>query len=119
MAKYVYSVEPLSNLRTYIKDKSKRLGYNRVYVVDGLLTEIPYPDNFTDIVISGHVFGDDLEDEYNEMFRVVKPGGMIILIPGNNDEDNDIHKFLINKGFQYGTFLEPGDGYKRKYWLTK
>jgi hypothetical protein len=44
---------------------------------------------------------------------------MIILIPGNNDEDNETHEFLIRKGFNFASFLEPGEGMKRKYWLIK
>ena len=118
-AKTVFSVEPVGNLRSYLKQKSKKLGYNNVYVVDGLMTDLPYPDDFCDIIMAGHVFGDYVEDEYYEMHRVVKPGGMIILIPGNNDVDNNVHKFLINKGFSFSSFLEPGDGMKRKYWKVK
>jgi SAM-dependent methyltransferase len=119
LADTVFSVEPVGNLREYIKDKAKSLKFDNVYVVDGFMTELPYPNNFADIITSGHVFGDYMEDEYNEMHRVVKQGGMIILIPGNNDEDNDTHKFLISKGFKYKAFLEPGDGMKRKYWKIK
>lgn len=119
LVKTVYSVEPIGNLRMYIKNKTKKLGHSNVYVVDGLMTELPFEDDFSDVVMSGHVFGDFMEDEYNEMYRVVKPGGMIILIPGNNDQDNDTHKYLVSKGFDYGIFEEPGDGKKRKYWKTK
>ena len=118
-AKTVFCVEPIANLRTYLKDKAKSLGINNAYVVDGLITDLPYPDNFSDVVMTGHVFGDDIEEEYKEMHRVVKPGGQIILIPGNNDVDNDIHDFLMKKGFSYASFLEPGDGMKRKYWKRK
>ena len=119
LAKTVYSVEPVGNLRMYIKDKAKKFGYSNVYVVDGTMTDLPYPDNFIDVVMAGHVFGDHVQKEYDEMYRVVKPGGMIILIPGNNDKDNDIHEFLMDKGFEYSSFLEPGDGMKRKYWKKK
>ena len=119
LAKTIYSVEPVGNLREYIRDKAKLLGYNNIYVVDGLMTNLPYENEFCDIIMSGHVFGDEIEKEYEEMNRVVKPGGMIILIPGNNDVDNDIHRFLISKGFDFSAFLEPGDGMKRKYWKTK
>ena len=51
--------------------------------------------------------------------RVTKKNGMIILCPGNNDEDNDIHKYLISKGFSWSVFEEPTDGNKRKYWKIK
>ena len=119
LAKTVFAVEPVGNLRAYIKNKAKKLGFDNVYPVDGIMTELPYPDDFCDVVMAGHVFGDYIEDELKEMKRVVKQDGMIILIPGNNDEDNDTHKFLINNGFEYSSFLEPRDGMKRKYWKVK
>ena len=34
----------------------------------------------------------------------------------NNDVDNDRHKYLVDKGFNWSSFMEPGDGMKRKYW---
>ncbi len=119
LAESVYSVEPIGNLRTFISDKRDLLGYKNIFVVDGLMTKLPYPDAFADIVMSGHVFGDHFDLEFIEMSRVLKPGGMMILIPGNDDKDNDTHKYLVDKGFEFSVFLEPGDGYKRKYWLTK
>ncbi len=121
-AKYVYAVEPIGHLRRFIKAKATEKGYDNIYITDGLLTEIPFHDSFADITVTGHVFGDAKEEELNELTRVTKPGGMIILMPGNNDEDNDTHQFLIENGFAYGRFLEPGPspshGYKRKYWKT-
>jgi len=44
---------------------------------------------------------------------------MIILCPGNTDQDNDAHHYLIAQGFQWSRFNEPQDGMKRKYWLNK
>lgn len=118
-AKTIFAVEPVGNLRQYIKDKAELLHYDNIYVVDGTMTSLPYPNNFCDVVVSGHVFGDEIEKEFKEMNRILKPGGMIILIPGNNDKDNEIHHFLLNKGFEFARFLEPGEGMKRKYWYIK
>lgn len=122
-AKAIYAVEPVSNLRRYIQEKAHSLKYNNIHVVDGILTKIPFENDFADILVTGHVFGDEPEAEYVEMHRVVKPGGMIILMPGNNDLDNAIHEFLIKKGFSFERFFEPGPdygfGWKRKYWKIK
>lgn len=118
-ARTVYCVEPVGNLRDYLRGKARGNGLDNVYAVDGLITEIPFPAGFADIVMGGHVFGDDLELEYNELFRVTRPGGMVILCPGNNDKDNGTHAFLTGKGFSWARFNEPGDGVKRKYWKTK
>lgn len=116
LAKYVYCVEPVHNLRKYLRNRAKKEGITNLYVVDGLLEDIPLHDGFTDVVMGGHVFGDFMETEVQELERITKKGGLVILCPGNNDEDNDIHDFLINKGYKWSRFLEPGDGYKRKYW---
>jgi SAM-dependent methyltransferase len=117
-ARAVFAVEPVGNLRVYIKEKAHKSGLSNVYPMDGLITDLPFPDQFIDIVMGGHVFGDAPEAEYAEMARVAKPGGMIILCPGNNDTDGERHTFLVDQGFKWSRFEEPGDGMKRKYWKT-
>ncbi len=66
--------------------------------------------------MSGHVFGDNLEEENQELERMVKKGGMIIHCSCNNDKDNETHKFLVSRGYKWSKFEEPEDGMKRKYW---
>lgn len=118
-ASAVYAVEPVANLRRFLWHKSAHLGLDNVYPSDGKLTQIPFQADFADILMAGHVFGEDFDAEYTEMARVVKHGGMILLHPGTNaTQDDEAHHFLITKGFEYDTFEEPGDGLKRKYWKT-
>jgi len=117
-AQSVFAVEPVSNLRKYLKQKSKSRGLDNVFPVDGLITEIPFPSQFADVTMAGHVFGEFVNLEYQELTRVTKPGGMIILCPGNNDVDNDAHRFLVSQDFEWSRFEEPRDGVKRKYWKT-
>jgi len=123
LAETIFSVEPIQNLRIYLKNKAKDKGYDHIHVVDGLLMDIPFANETFDISVAGHVFGDHPEEELTEMRRVTKTGGMMILMPGNNDVDNDTHQYLIKKGFQWDRFLEPGpdpsSGWKRKYWKIK
>ncbi len=118
-AKSMFCIEPVANLRDYLKSKAKKYGSRNVYVVDGLITELPFPDQFADITMGGHVFGDDLEKEYQELMRVTKKNGIVILCPGNIDKDNAIHDFLMESGFMWSRFEEPTDGMKRKYWKIK
>jgi len=118
-AKYVYCVEPVYNLRKYLKNRAKNEGLSNIFVVDGLLEDIPFQDEFADVTMGGHVFGDMPETELSELERITKKNGLIVLCPGNIDEDNEIHEFLINHGFQWSRFLEPEEGYMRKYWKVK
>lgn len=122
-AKEVYAVEPIGHLRTYLKDKAKKLGFDNCYVMDGVMLDIPFPNEFADIVVSGHVFGDHPLEELKEIFRAVKVGGYAILMPGNNDVDNDAHQVLLEDNWSWDRFLEPGPdagyGWKRKYWKKK
>ena len=117
-ARGVFAIEPVNNLRVFIKEKTRKLGLENVFTMDGLITDLPFPDNFIDIVMGGHVFGDNPEAEYVELVRIAKPGGMVILCPGNSDTDGGRHFFLVDHGFQWSRFEEPEDGFKRKYWMT-
>lgn len=114
--KTVYCVEPVANLRNFLKQRAQKEKVHNLFVVDGLMTALPFEGGLFDIVTSGHVYGDEPEKELNEMLRVLAPDGQIILIPGNNDSDNPIHAYLVSQGFQWGRFYEPNDGWKRKYW---
>jgi len=117
-AEMVFAIEPVANLRYYLKEKAREKGLANIYPVDGLITQIPFPNNFADVSIGGHVFGENPEEEYREMARVTRDGGEIILCPGNNDLDNTTHHFLVSAGFRWSRFEEPGAGMKRKYWKT-
>ncbi len=119
IAKVVYAVEPVANLRRYLWKKRGRLGCKNVFPVDGSTTQIPFPSDFADILMAGHVFGDAPEEEYKEFLRITRDGGKIIFHPGSNASSEDhIHRFLIKEGFSWDTFTEPGEGEKRKYWQT-
>ncbi len=113
-AAVVFAVEPVTNLRTYLKEKAHQNGLQNVFCVDGTITDIPFPEGFADVTMSGHVFGDLPEEEFREMVRVTKPGGMVILM-GTGQE---YRQFLLSKGFQMATYEEPGVGTMGKFWLV-
>ncbi len=112
----VFAVEPVGNLRYYVKEKAREQKLKNVYPVDGLITDLPFPDKFAHITMGGHVFGDNPAAELAEVVRVTRPGGMVILCPGNDDVDNDRHVFLKTHGFHWKPFLEPPADKVRKYW---
>jgi SAM-dependent methyltransferase len=115
-ARHVFAVEPVSNLRRYIRGKAERLCYSNVFTAEGTITEIPFPDQFADVVTCGHVFGDDRVRELKELERVVKPGGMVILIPGSSQREMEAHNYLVEQGYQWQEFIEPPSDIVRKYW---
>ncbi len=115
-AKAVFAVEPVSNLRYYLKEKTRKHGLKNIFPMDGLITDLPFPDNFTDVTMGGHVFGDASDAELSELMRVTRPGGMIILCPGNDDKNNERHEFLMAQDFSWKSFIEPPDDRVRKYW---
>ena len=113
----VVAVEPIANLRRYLKAKfSAHAG--KLFVVDGVVTDIPLPDATADVALAGHVYGDEPEREIAELERVTRPGGMVVLCPGTNDVDSEAHRVLVAAGYAWSVFEEPGDGRKRKYWRT-
>ena len=81
-AAWVYASEPVGTLREYMRDKIKRENIKNIRVVDGLVLELPFPDNTFDIVMSGHVVGDFWEDEIAELTRVCKSDGWLLDCPG-------------------------------------
>ncbi len=117
LARVVWAVEPVGNLRDFMAQRARGMGLGNFYAVDGTITAIPFPGGFADVVMGGHVFGDDPPAEHAELCRVTRPGGLVILCPGNNDVDDEVHRFLVGQGYAWARFVEPEDGGKRKYWL--
>jgi SAM-dependent methyltransferase len=116
LAKTVFAVEPVGNLRNYLKTKFRQLGFTNFFTVDGLITELPFPDSFADVCMAGHVFGDLPQAELAEMQRVTRQGGQIIFCPGTSPSQEADHQYLVSQGFNWAWFEEPQDGPKRKYW---
>ena len=115
-AQMVFAIEPVTNLRRYITAKAKSRNLNNVFAVDGLITDLPFPKGFADITMGGHVYGDYPAEEYAEMNRVTKPGGMVLLCPGSSKNETKAHDYLVSQGFEFSEFEEPAEGPKRKYW---
>lgn len=86
-AAWVYASEPVSTLREYMRDKIAKESIRNIRVLDGLVTELPFPDNTFDVVMSGHVIGDDYDNEIAEITRVCKSGGWLLDCPGDSVDD--------------------------------
>ncbi|MBN1922361.1 MAG: class I SAM-dependent methyltransferase [Anaerolineae bacterium] len=114
----VFAVEPVENLRHYMRARARERGLTNFYAVDGLITDIPFPEGFADVVLGGHVFGDFPEAELAELERVTKSGGTIILCPASTLSESERHEFLVAHGFAWAVFEEPLSEPVRKYWKT-
>jgi 2-polyprenyl-3-methyl-5-hydroxy-6-metoxy-1,4-benzoquinol methylase len=86
-AAWVYASEPVGTLREFMRGKIAEEGIQNIRVLDGFITAIPFPDNTFDIVMSGHVVGDDYDSEIAELTRVCRPGGGLIDCPGDSERD--------------------------------
>ena len=84
-AKHVYASEPVDRLREHMRDRIQREAWTNITVLDGVVAWLPYEDNTFDVVLSGHVIGDDFETEVAELKRVTKPGGRVVVCNGDDD----------------------------------
>lgn len=99
-AAWVYASEPVGTLREFMRDKISGEDIRNVRVLDGLITELPFPDNTFDIVMSGHVIGDDWDAEIAEITRVCKSGGWLINCPGDSKFDISPRPELTSRGWE-------------------
>lgn len=117
-ASWVYASEPVGTLREYMKDKAKLEGIKNIRVLDGLITELPFPDDTFDIVMCGHVVGDDFDAELAEIERVCKSGGYLLDCPGDSEGDIRPSPELIRRGWEefyyIGSFGKDVYNYRKK-----
>lgn len=116
-AREVYAVEPVETLRHFLREKCKADNISNVRVTDGFVEALPYPDDTFDIVMSGHVVGDDLDRELAELERVCKPSGIILDVPGDQPWHAEIDPELVKRGYEAfpykGSFGEPVVRYRK------
>ena len=121
VVKTVYASEPVDRLREYMREKQKRLNVDNVYVVDGTVEMLPFPDESFDIVVTGHAAGDDYEAAWREMSRVTKLGGYVIDCQGEDDrkKPEGPSKVLIKLGFEHSHYVSKTGGDVYRYWKQK
>jgi SAM-dependent methyltransferase len=115
----VYAVEPVGQLRQFIREKASLCKINNLYVVDGFLHCLPFPNGSVDVLITSHALGWRLENELSEFERIVRPSGFVIHCPGTAEVDGEDaqHQRLISPDWGYNfSRYEETDGWKRKYW---
>jgi SAM-dependent methyltransferase len=119
-AAWVYASEPVDTMREYLRDKITRENIKNMRVLDCMAHAIPYPDDFFDIVMSGHVIGDDYDGEIAEMTRVCKSGGWLIDCPGDSERDIKLNEEEVKRGFEpihyKGSFGCDVHCYRKQIW---
>ena len=104
-ASWVYASEPVGTLREFMRDKINLEKIINVRVMDGFITALPFPDNTFDVVMCGHVIGDDYDSEIKELTRVCKPGGYLINCPGDSERDMKPNTELTSRGWEEFHYL--------------
>jgi len=110
----VYAVEPITSFRAFMKEKAAQNGVDNLFVMDGTLDSLPFPDHSLDVLITSNAIGWNLNDELKEIERVIKPGGYAIhLLQSNEQVENPFHETLRSSPWNY-TCLHAGDEEKMK-----
>jgi ubiquinone/menaquinone biosynthesis C-methylase UbiE len=65
-----------------IKMNVKWIDTGRVEIRQSSVSQLPFPDNMFDLItaVETHFWWSDLPNDLREVFRVIKPGGILILI---------------------------------------
>ena len=113
-AKLVYALEPVARLRQYIEHKMAAAGFTNVRALDGILEAVPLGDDAVDIaILSNGSFGWNPEKELQELERVTKPGGTILMLgPCNCDNEAILSAIRDAGGYEPFDFEVPCDGMK-------
>ena len=102
LARWVFAVEPVSSFRRFMRERIRHDGIKNLYVVDGLLSDIPLPDQFVDVLATCQAIGWSLLEELREIERVMRPSGVSIHFSGMPvDENGLIHSAIVSDRWGY------------------
>jgi hypothetical protein len=119
-AETVFAVEPVTSLRSFIREKATREKVKNLFVMDGFLDSIPLPDNSVDVLMTSNAIGWNLEDELEEIERVLKLDAHAIhLLRSDVLVENPFHDLLTSPTWKYDYSRSDDDGgLKFKYFKT-
>lgn len=122
-AKSVFAVEPVSGFRQFIREKASRENVRNLFVVDGFLDSIPFPDDSVDVLMTSQAIGWNLKAELKEIERVLRPNAYSIhlfeYVDTDGEAEKKIHDFLTSSEWNYEcTKYQGATGWKIKYSKT-
>jgi len=120
-AETVFAVEPAQGFRRFMKEKARSENVKNLFIVDGFLESIPFPDKSADVLMTSQAIGWNLEAELREIERVLKPNGCAIHLFWNSepDSENMINDYLTSSEWNYScTEYQVPKGIKLKYHKT-
>jgi 2-polyprenyl-3-methyl-5-hydroxy-6-metoxy-1,4-benzoquinol methylase len=98
----VFAVEPLASFRTFMKEKALEKGMKNIFITDGTLDSIPLPDKSLDVLLTSNAIGWKLEEELQEIERVLRSGGHAIhLLRSTEKQEFAFHQTLISSPWDY------------------
>lgn len=113
-AKLVWALEPVARLRQYIGRKMDAAGLANVRTLCGILEKVPLEDSSVDVaILSNGSFGWNPEKELQELERVTKIGGTILMLaPCNSDDEKTLSQIHNAGGYEPFDFEIPCQGKK-------
>ncbi|MFV1989242.1 MAG: class I SAM-dependent methyltransferase [Acidimicrobiales bacterium] len=121
LADGVFAVEPTTGLRAYMRREALASATTNLFVMDGLLHAVPLAMNHVDVVITCRAIGWHLEEELEEIDRLLAPGGTDVHltgIPSPADHHDPLHERLMQQGYTADTYFEQATLMCR-YWKTR
>ncbi len=113
-ARLVWALEPVARLRQYIEQKMDAAGFSNVRTLSGVLEAVPLEDASIDAaILSNGSFGWNPEKELEELERVTKLGGTILMLaPCNFEDEKILSKIRSAGGYEFFEFEIPSQGKK-------
>lgn len=103
----VYGVDQAPSAIEITRLRLQKIGLKDIFLKVGDMRNLPYKDRLFDAVVcvwsTGHGHKEDMEKTISEMYRVLKPGGILLSdFPSSKDRRFGVGKEIANQ-----TFLHP------------